>query len=55
MAYFMKNDDGNYEYSYYGVNGCILGDYVAPVVIEAYIEDEYGKRIIDFKDLTIRK
>ena len=40
MAYFMKNDDGNYEYSYYGVNGCILGDYVAPVVIEAYIEDE---------------
>ena len=40
MAYFEKNDEGNYEYSYYGVGDCILGEYVTPELIEAYIEDE---------------
>ena len=40
MAYFEKNDDGNYEYSYYGVGDCILGEYVTPELIEAYIDDE---------------
>lgn len=40
MAYFEKDFDGNFQYSYYGVNGIILGDYVDPSNIEAYIEDE---------------
>ena len=40
MAYFEKDSDGNFQYSYYGVNGIILGDYVDPTKIEAYIEDE---------------
>ena len=40
MAYFMKNDDGNYEYSYYGVGDIICGEYVDPTLIEAYLEDE---------------
>ena len=26
MAYFEKNDDGNYEYSYYGVGDCQSGN-----------------------------
>lgn len=40
MAYFYKNYDNNFEYSYLGVNDCILGEYVTPDLIEAYIEDE---------------
>ena len=40
MAYFEKNYDGNYEYSYYGVGDIILGNYVEEGLIEAYIEDE---------------
>ena len=40
MAYFEKDIEGNFQYSYYGVNGIILGDYVNPEDIEAYIEDE---------------
>jgi hypothetical protein len=40
MAYFEKNDDGNYEYSYCGVADCIFGEYVNPEGIEAYIADE---------------
>ena len=38
--YFEKNDDSNYEYSYYGVDDCIFGEYVNPERIEAYISDE---------------
>ncbi len=41
MAYFEKNSyDDDFRYSYYGVNGFILGNYVNPTGIEAYIEDE---------------
>ena len=40
MAYFEKDFDGNFQYSYNGVNGWILGNYVNPTGIEAYIEDE---------------
>ena len=40
MAYFEKDFEGNFQYSYYGVNGIILGDYVNPEGIEAYIDDE---------------
>ena len=40
MAYFEKDFDGNIQYSYNGVNGWILGNYVNPTGIEAYIEDE---------------
>ena len=40
MAYFEKDFEENFQYSYYGVNGIILGDYVNPEDIEAYIEDE---------------
>ena len=40
MAYFEKDIEGNFQYSYYGVNGVILGDYVNPEGIETYIEDE---------------
>ena len=41
MAYFEKNYyDDDFQYSYYGVNGVIFGDYVNPKGIEAYIEDE---------------
>ena len=40
MAYFEKNDEGNYEYSYCGVADCIFGEYVNPEGIEAYIADE---------------
>ena len=40
MAYFEKDFEGNFQYSYYGVNGWILREYVNPTGIEAYIEDE---------------
>ena len=40
MAYFEKDFEGHFQYSYCGVNGVILGDYVNPEDIEAYIEDE---------------
>ena len=40
MGYFEKDLEGNFQYSYYGVNGIILGDYVNPEGIEAYIDDE---------------
>ena len=40
MAYFEKDFDANFQYSYNGVNGWILGNYVNPTGIEAYIEDE---------------
>ena len=40
MAYFKMNDDGNFEYSYYGVSDCIERGYAAPVNIEAYLDDE---------------
>jgi hypothetical protein len=40
MAYFEKDFDGNFQYSYNGVNVWILGNYVNPTGIEAYIEDE---------------
>lgn len=40
MAYFEKNDNGNYVYSYCGVADCIMGEYVTNGLIEAYIEDE---------------
>lgn len=41
MAYFEKNYyDDNFQYSYYGVNGFIFGEFVNPKDIEAYIEDE---------------
>ena len=34
MAYFEKDFEGNFQYSYYGVNGIIHGDYVNPEGIE---------------------
>ena len=37
MAYFEKNYDGNYEYSYYGVGDIILGNYVEEGLIEVSI------------------
>ena len=40
MAYFEKDFEGNFQYSYCGVNGIILGDYVNREGIEAYIDDE---------------
>ena len=40
MAYFEKNSDGNFDYSYYGVNDTILGEYVDPGRIQAYLDDE---------------
>lgn len=40
MAYFEKNFDGNFSYSYYGVGDVIIGEYVDPAKIEAYLEDE---------------
>jgi hypothetical protein len=40
MAYFRMNDDGNFEYSYYGVHGWIEHGYAAPVNIEAYFEEK---------------
>ena len=40
MAYFEKNFDGNFSYSYYGVGDVIIGEYVDPGKIEAYLEDE---------------
>jgi hypothetical protein len=40
MAYFNKDYDGNFSYSYYGVCDTILGDYVTPGAIDAYLEDE---------------
>ena len=59
MAYFEKHDDGNYEYSYYGVSDCILGEYVTPELIEAYISDDtfYDAVRPSYKsiDLTCRR
>ena len=46
MAYFRKNSDGNFEYSYYGVNDTILGEYVDPVRIEAYLDDDTFQQAI---------
>ena len=40
MAYFEKISDGNFMYSYCGVGDIILGEYVDPELIEAYLEDE---------------
>ena len=40
MAYFRMNDDGNFEYSYYGVHGWIEHGYAAPVNIETYFDEE---------------
>ena len=40
MAYFEKISDGNFMYLYYGVGDIILGEYVDPELIEAYLEDE---------------
>ena len=40
MAYFEKNSVGIFEYCYYGVNDTILGEYVDPGRIQAYLDDE---------------
>lgn len=40
MSYFQKDYEGNFSYSYYGVGDTILGDYVDPGKIDAYLEDE---------------
>ena len=40
MAYFIKDDQGNVEYSYYGVQDWILAQYISFDGIEAYINDE---------------
>jgi len=40
MAYFEKNSNGDFVYSYFGVGDVICGDYVDPTLIEAYLEDE---------------
>lgn len=55
MAYFEKNYDGNYQYSYYGVSDCILGEYVTPELIEAYIEDETFYEAVknSYKDIDL--
>ena len=37
MSYFQKDYDGNFSYSYYGVDDTILGDYVDPGKIDAYL------------------
>lgn len=40
MAYFVKNFDENFSYSYCGVSDTIIGDYVNSDKIDAYLEDE---------------
>ena len=40
MAYFEKDSNGNFMYSYCGVGDIICGEYVDPTLIEAYLEDE---------------
>lgn len=40
MAYFIKDDQGNVEYSYYGVQDCIPTQYISFEGIEAYIKDD---------------
>ena len=40
MAYFVKENDGNFYYSYCGVADSIDGEYVSPELIDAYLEDE---------------
>ena len=35
MAYFEKDSNGNFMYSYCGVGDIILGEYVDPELIEA--------------------
>ena len=46
MAYFMKDNQGNIEYSYYGVCDCILAEYATVEGIEAYIEDEVFQQAV---------
>ena len=55
MAYFEKNHDGDYEYSYNGVSDCIFGEYVTSEKIEAYIEDEtfYNAVKNSYKDIDL--
>ena len=40
MAYFEKTSDGYFDYSYNGANDSILGEYVDPGRIQAYLDDE---------------
>ena len=46
MAYFEKNHEGNFLYSYYGVGDTIMGQYVDPSKIDKYLEDEaFGEAV----------
>lgn len=40
MAYLTQISDDNYIYSYSGVSGSILKEYLTPAGIEAYLYDE---------------
>lgn len=40
MAYLTQISDDNYIYSYSGVSGSILKEYLTPAGIEAYLCDE---------------
>lgn len=40
MAYLTQISDDNYIYSYSGVSGSILKEYMNPAGIEAYLDDE---------------
>ena len=40
MSYFVKEADGNFHYSYYGVVDRVMAEYVNPQGIEAYIQNE---------------
>lgn len=40
MSYFVKEADGNFHYSYYGVVDRVMAEYVNPQGIEVYIQNK---------------
>ena len=55
MSYFVKEADGNFHYSYYGVVDWVMAEYVNPQGIEVYIENEQFSNAVkgSYKDTDL--
>ena len=55
MSYFVKEADGNFHYSYYGVVDWVMAEYVNPQGIEVYIENEQFSNAVkgSYKDIDL--
>ena len=56
MAYFIKDEHGNIEYSYYGVKDCSPAQYNSFSGIEAYIKDDAFQQAVinSYSSLNLR-